>query len=83
MGDSGEKGENFEVVIFAIKGFLSMQNLTWSSIVLFSSFCVAYFGKKKKTFENFTYGHFDILPLDNMKVIFKLIDLKFGIFLHV
>ena len=55
MRDPGEKGENFEAVIFAIKSFLSVQNLTWSSIVLFSSFCVAYFGKKK---------HLKILPMD-------------------
>ena len=46
MGDSGEKGENFEVVIFVTKSFLSMQSLTGSSIVLFLSVYVAYLGKK-------------------------------------
>ena len=40
------KIDNFSVVIFAIKIFLSMQNLTGSSIVLLSSCCVAYFGQK-------------------------------------
>ena len=51
MGDSGEKGENFEVVIFAIKSFLSIQSLTGSSIVLFLSVCVAYLGKKRTNLE--------------------------------
>ena len=36
--DPGEKGENFKAVIFAIKIYLSMQNLTANSMVLFSYF---------------------------------------------
>ena len=44
MRDPGEKGENFKAVIFDTKSFMSMQNLTGSSMVPFSSFCVAYFG---------------------------------------
>ena len=53
MRDPGEKGENFKavifvaiLVIFAIKSYLSMQNVPGSSMVLFSSFYVAYFGQK-------------------------------------
>ena len=41
----GEKGDNFNVVIFATKSFPSMQHLG-ISIVLFSSFCIAHFGQK-------------------------------------
>ena len=54
MRDPGEKGESFKVVIFVIKSFVLDAKLMASSMVLFSSFCVAYFGKKI----NFTYGHF-------------------------
>ena len=42
-----KKDDNFNVVIFAIKGFLSIQNLTGRSMVPLSCFSVAYFGKKK------------------------------------
>ena len=48
----------FQRCYFAITNFNSMQNVTGSSMVLFYSFCVAYFGKKKNGFENYTSGHF-------------------------
>ena len=61
-----KKGENFKVVIFAIKSFHSMQNLTGSSMVQFSPFFVprtlvlhilhvTYFGQKT---------NLKVLPLD-------------------
>ena len=58
MRDPGEKGENVKAVIFAKnnsfdifdtrndQSFVSMQNMTGSSMVLFSCFYVAHFGQK-------------------------------------
>ena len=48
LRDPGEKGENFKAAIFATKkNIVSMQNFTGSSMVLlFSSFCTAYFCQK-------------------------------------
>ena len=56
MRDPGEKGQNFRAVIFATKSFLSIQNWTGSSMVLFSSFYVVYFGQKA----NLKFFHMDI-----------------------
>ena len=57
MRDPGEKVENFKVVIFAIKIFLWMQDLTWSSMVLLSSLCVSVLHTLVKT-------NLKILPMD-------------------
>ena len=46
LRDPGEKGENFKAVIFATTSIISMQNFTGSSMVLFSSFYMAYFCQK-------------------------------------
>ena len=72
------RGENFRIVIFAEKNFLSKRNLRASSMVLFSYFYVAYFGQKR--IWKFYLWVFSKL-LDNIKAIFEPIDLKFGIYI--
>ena len=75
-----KKGENFKVVIFAIKSILSIQNLTGSSMLLFLSFCVAHFVKKngqKKVLKFYLWTISKLL--NDMKAIFEPIDLQFGI----
>ena len=67
-----------KIVICAMNSFLSMHHLTGSSTVPFSSFCVAYLGKKKNVFEKFYLRTFSEL-LDDMKPIFEPIDFEFGI----
>ena len=76
MRGPGEKSENFKFVIFAIKCFLSKQNLTGISLMLFLSFCVAYFVKKKLIWKFYLWTFSKLL--DNIKAIFEPIDLKFG-----
>ena len=78
MRDLGKNGENFKAVIFAAKSFVSMQNFTGSSLVLFSSFCIAYFCQKTNL--KFFIWTFSKL-LDDMKAIFEPIDLQFDIYI--
>ena len=49
------QGENFKIVIFAMKSFLSMQRLAGDSLELFSSFFEYLYGKKT---------NLNILPMD-------------------
>ena len=80
MRGPAEKVKISKLLFLPKKGFLFMQFfLTRSSMVLFSSFCVANFGQKFD-FESFTYGYFWKL-LDDMKAIFKPIGLKFGMYI--
>ena len=56
-----------------------MKNLTGSSMVLFSSLCVAYFGIKKKL-KILTMGIFE--GIGQYESIFEPIDLIFGIYIY-
>ena len=61
-------------LLFKKKNFLSMHNLTGSSMVLCSYFCVAYFVQKQLwKFYLWTF----LKLLNDIKVIFEPIDLKF------
>ena len=68
------RGENFKIVIFIKKNFLSVHNLTGSEIVFIS--CVEYFGIK---------ADFKIISMEIFEAFgrhqshFEHIDLKFGI----
>ena len=73
-----KKGENFKAVIFTTQNIVSMQNFTGSSMMLSSSSCMTYFLSKNELF--FFIWTFSKL-LDDMKAIFKPIDLKFGIYI--
>ena len=63
--DPGEKDENFKAVTFAIKSFLSMQNLRGVQWCYFNFSVLRTLAKKTKTF-----GRYES---------FEPIDLKFGI----
>ena len=81
--DPGERGENFKVDIIDIrvKSLLSTQSFTGSSMVLLSSFWVAYFGKRI-IIRKFYVRRFSNL-LDDMKAIFEPISLNFGIYTYI
>ena len=76
LRDPGEKGENLKAVIFTTNSIVSVKNFTRSSMVLFSSFGMAYFCQKTNLI--FLYGHFQSFWTIHMKGIFEPIDFKFA-----
>ena len=69
-----KRGEDFKMVIFVIKKFVSMHNLTGNSLVLFY---LSVFGKKDGKFYLSTF----LKLLNDVKTIFVPIDWKFGIYI--